>query len=503
MMKSPSKEALRAYGVAVLAVAGASVARFAVDPITHDKGPFLFFAFAVVVAALYGGLRAGITATIVSLAVGDYLFVVPRHTFFFWDAFGDSTMMMLFAALGVALSIIIERMNRANSRARQSHEDLAKANALLNAHQEDLELANERFRMATVAAKEAIWEWNVEKQTESWSDLYSERYGRQPEDTSGEWWFQHIHPDDREGVQSSFFGAVDGNATSWVCEYRMLCVDGSWAAIYDRGSIARDTDGRPLRVIGAMLDVTEIKRTQQELEQRTEELVRSNEQLQRFAFVVSHDLQAPLRMIEAFSQRLEREKLDEDADRLARGVLDAVVRMRAIIQDLLEFGQISVQPAPPTMRTDSNFILCLALQHLQDSIQQTQAQITSEHLPIVMVNDTRLLRVFQNLIGNAVKYCEQTPHIHISARRDGDMCVFSVKDNGIGIAPEHHERIFGLFERLHGRDQYTGTGIGLASVKRIIESQGGRIWVESDVGKGSTFYFTLEAATEAVTTHSA
>ena len=334
-----------------------------------------------------------------------------------------------------------------------------------------------------MAAKEAIWEWNVEKQTASWSDLYSERYGRQPEDTSGEWWFEHIHPEDRERVRSSFFGALDGNATSWVCEYRMLCVDGSWAAIYDRGSIARDTDGRPLRVIGAMLDVTEIKRTQQELEQRTEELVRSNEQLQRFAFVVSHDLQAPLRMIEDFSQRLEREKLDEDADRLARGVLDAVGRMRAIIQDLLEFAQISVQPAPPTTRTDSNFILCLALQHLQGSIQQTQAQITSEHLPIVMVNDTRLLRVFQNLIGNAVKYCEQTPHIHISARRDGDMWVFSVKDNGIGIAPDHHERIFGLFERLHGRDQYSGTGIGLASVKRIIESQGGRIWVESDVEK--------------------
>ena len=471
-----------AYGFALLSVAVASAVRFALDPIVHQKGPFLIFAFAVIAAALYGGLKGGLTATLVSAVVGDYLFIDPRHTFFLYDAFGDSAMLVTFVALGTAVSIIVERLNAAR--------------ALLFAHQEDLRLANERFAMATDVANEAIWEWNVETRSASWSDLYSKRFGRSPADSRMEWWIEHIHPEDRERVRGSFVAALEGDAVSWLCEYRMLCVDGTWADIYDRARIARN-EGRPIRMIGAMLDVTETKRAREDLERRTEELARSNADLQRFAFVVSHDLQAPLRAIGEHSRHLADTNLNDEAARILTSILDGVERMRAIIHDLLEFAQVSKAPSWPGTRIDSNVILQLALQHLEPRIHETGAQITADPLPFVTMSETRLLRVLQNLIGNGLRYCERTPSIHISAHPDDqmeDMCVFSVTDNGIGIAPEYHDRIFGLFERLHSRDRFPGTGLGLAIVKRIVESSGGRIWIESQVGKGSTFWFTLPSA---------
>jgi signal transduction histidine kinase len=174
-----------------------------------------------------------------------------------------------------------------------------------------------------------------------------------------------------------------------------------------------------------------------------------------------------------------------------------------MIQDLLEFAQVSTQPPAPQVRTDSGVILRLALQHLQFRVEETSARITIEPLPVVMVNDSRLLRVFQNLIGNALKYCERTPDIRISAMLDGDMWTFSIADNGIGIAAEDCERVFGAFERLHGRDRYSGTGLGLALVKRIVESYGGRIWLESQPGAGSTFHFSLPAPENAASARGA
>jgi PAS domain S-box-containing protein len=506
MSKRYFASAVRPYIVAFLSVAAAASVRFAVDSIAHDKAPFLIFAFAIVVAALYGGFRAGVTATVLSVLIGDYLFVEPRYTWFVHDATGDSTMLLLFSLLGIALSVVIERLNRANERERQSRKDLSTANAMLEAHELSLELANERFRMAVQAANEAIWEWNVATATASWSDLYSERFGRPPAETSLEWWFEQIHPEDRERVRASFFAALNGSDNSWVCEYRMLRADGTWANNYDRGSISRSPNQKALRVVGATLDVTEIRRAQEELERRRDELAQSNDDLQRFAFVVSHDLKAPLRMIEDHSRRLASAELDEEQGRIVRAVVDGAGRMRSIIDDLLEFARLSSQPAAPEICIDSNVIFGLTLQHLQSKIRESHAHIAADRLPVVMMNENRLLRVFQNLIGNALQYCEQTPQVYVSARRDGnnqDMWLFSVRDNGIGIPPEYHERVFGMFERLHSRDRFPGTGLGLAIVKRIVESYGGRIWVESEAGKGSTFYFSLHAADDASTAHHA
>jgi signal transduction histidine kinase len=165
-----------------------------------------------------------------------------------------------------------------------------------------------------------------------------------------------------------------------------------------------------------------------------------------------------------------------------------------LIHDLLEFSRLtSGEPDPPD-RVDCNAVLGMALQHLQPRIAATGARIRFDRMPVVLGNESGLLQVFQNLIGNALKYCDTTPEVKISAGRDHDYWQIVIQDNGIGIAPEHHEEIFGLFHRLHSRAKYPGTGIGLATCKRIVEQIGGRIWVKSALGEGSEFYVTLPAA---------
>ncbi len=487
MYSIKNARAVHAYGMAVLAVAGAVLARFAVDPIAHDKSPFLFSAFAVMVAALYGDLRSGIAATVLSVMAADYLFVEPRYTLFTHDAAGDSTMLASFAILGVLLSIIVEKLHRLHGR-------LKNANTLLLDRGRELETANERFRMAVETAEEAIWEMEPQAHTGSWDALYAKQFGRRPTDSSLEWWFDHIHPDDRGRVQASFIKAIEGDATTWRAEYRMQRADESWASVYDRASIARDDKGAGVHVTGAMLDVTDMRRTEAELERRTAELARSNEDLKRFAYAVSHDLRAPLRMIGDYTRRLANPEVIEDRERLSGALLDGIARMNKIIEDLLELALVSSQTTPSRTCTDAGVIAGLALQHLRVEIQETGAQVAVDPLPTVVVNETQLLRVFQNLIGNALKYCTDTPIVHVFARREDDVWVFAVEDNGIGIAPEYRERVFGLFERLQPQGTRSGTGIGLAIVKRIVSAQGGRVWVESRPGSGSIFYFTLPAA---------
>jgi hypothetical protein len=187
-------------------------------------------------------------------------------------------------------------------------------------------------------------------------------------------------------------------------------------------------------------------------------------------------------------------RLDEDSEQFVRFIVEGVERMRTLIHDLLEFSRLTSSEPEPPERVDCNAVLGLALQHLQPRIAASGAKIRFDRMPVVLGNESRLLQVFQNLIGNALKYCDTTPEISISVVREHDFWRIVIRDNGIGIAPEHHEEIFGLFRRLHSRAKYPGTGIGLATCKRIVEQLGGRIWVKSSPGAGSEFSVTLPAA---------
>jgi PAS domain S-box-containing protein len=257
-------------------------------------------------------------------------------------------------------------------------------------------------------------------------------------------------------------------------------------------------EARQLPVLVTLMNITERHQAEAVLARRTAELERSNRELEQFAYVASHDLQEPLRMVASYTQLLEhryRDQLDADAREFIAFAVDGANRMQCLINDLLSYSRVQTRGRPMTA-VDSHKPLGRAVANLRMAIEETAALVTNDELPMVMADETQLAQLFQNLIGNGIKFrgSGTAPRIHISAvRRESDW-VFSVRDNGIGIAPEFHQRIFVLFQRLHTRDDYPGTGIGLAICKRIVERHGGRIWVDSKPGQGSTFFFSLPAA---------
>ena len=242
------------------------------------------------------------------------------------------------------------------------------------------------------------------------------------------------------------------------------------------------------------VELDERRRTEQLLAHYTEDLKRSNAELEQFAYVASHDLQEPLRMVASFTQLLARRyrgQLDQDADEFIAFAVDGATRMQSLIQDLLAYSRVGtrVKALGPT---DCKVIFERARANLLPAIEESRARVTSGPLPTVPGDEVQLVQLFQNLIANALKFGgDQPPVISITAQEEGDQWLFAVRDNGIGIAPEHQQRIFMVFQRLHHRSEYPGTGIGLAICKKIVERHGGRIWVESEPGQGATFFFTI------------
>lgn len=275
---------------------------------------------------------------------------------------------------------------------------------------------------------------------------------------------------------------------------QMRCFDGSVLWVKDSARAVYDANGRVLYYEGALEDITERKGAEEALRQTMAELARSNAELEQFAYVASHDLQEPLRMVASYMQLLQRRyqgKLGADAEEFIAYAVDGARRMQALINDLLAYSRVSSR-GKPFEPIDCEVVLDEALVNLQMATEESGAVIIRDPLPTVMADGTQLMQLFQNLIGNAIKFQnEKVPHIHVSTERQGREWVFSVRDNGIGIDPQYYERIFAIFQRLHTREEYPGTGIGLAICRRIVERHGGRIWVESQSGEGSTFHFAI------------
>jgi signal transduction histidine kinase len=240
----------------------------------------------------------------------------------------------------------------------------------------------------------------------------------------------------------------------------------------------------------------ERRQAEADLAKKAEELARYNRDLEQFAYVASHDLQEPLRMVAAYTQLLAERyagKLDENADKYIRYALEGALRMQTLVTDLLTFSRVGRNRKSTPLASDA--VVREALENLQAALQESGAVVHYEALPTVSGDRTQLVQLFQNLIGNAIKFRgEKTPAITVSANRGAAEWEFSVSDNGIGIAPEHVEAIFVIFQRLHTRAEYPGNGVGLAICKKIVEQHGGRIWVESKAGEGTIFKFTLPAS---------
>jgi light-regulated signal transduction histidine kinase (bacteriophytochrome) len=241
-------------------------------------------------------------------------------------------------------------------------------------------------------------------------------------------------------------------------------------------------------------DISERKKAEEQRRLLAERLENSNQELQQFAYVVSHDLQEPLRMVSSYLQLIERryqDRLDQDGTEFIEFAVDGATRMSAMIEGLLQYSRVETQGSTFS-EADLEVLLGATLENLQLAIDENEAEVEHGPLPRLSVDASQIMRLLQNLIGNALKFrSERPPRVRVEAEQKDGEWIFSVADNGIGIPADQGGRIFGMFQRLHTRDVYPGMGVGLAVCKRIVERHGGRIWVESEEGAGSTFYFTL------------
>lgn len=368
--------------------------------------------------------------------------------------------------------------------------------------EQELRKSNERFLFLSHATTDAIWDWDFESDEVSWSEgLYKMFDLKDPEAPKKvEWWFDNLHPGDKERVEKKIKFHLENHTPHWEDEYRMKA-GSSYKYIYDRGYVIYNEENRPVRMIGAMQDLTErkahenmLQNLNNSLEKRAKELAESNEELERFAYVASHDLQEPLRMVTSFLQLLEKrykDKLDNKANEYINYAVDGAERMKQLILDLLEYSRVNSSKAEVEEVDINNIIEDLKLTY-KTFLSQTKGIINFTTLPKVKGNKTQILQLFQNIIGNAIKYRSNLPPvIDISFDEEQAFYKFAIADNGIGIDPKFFHKIFIIFQRLHNREEYSGTGIGLAICKKIIDKHGGRIWVESNPGHGTTFYFTL------------
>lgn len=280
----------------------------------------------------------------------------------------------------------------------------------------------------------------------------------------------------------------------WQGEAQFQGCDGHRFPAWVNISGVKDEAGATTHFVVEFSDITEYRNAQEALQERTDELARSNKELEQFAYVASHDLQEPLRMVASFTQLLSRRykgKLDADADEFIGFAVDGATRMQRLINDLLAYSRVgthgkSLEPI------DANVSLQRALANLRLVIEESGAEIVCDTLPTVTGDASQLTQLLQNLIGNAIKFRgDAAPRVQLTVTPEEKAWRFEVRDNGIGLAPEFAERIFVIFQRLHTKEQYPGTGIGLAICKKIVERHGGRIWVESEPGQGAAFCFTL------------
>lgn len=318
--------------------------------------------------------------------------------------------------------------------------------------------------------------------------------------TAEEWvdnpimWYQRLHPEDKDRWNAEFSKVV-AYGTPFKDVYRFIAKNGRVVWIHGEARIYRDENGRPLFIQGIGFDITDLKRKEEELRKQTEDLKRSNRDLEQFAFVASHDLQEPLRKVAAFTELLAttyKGKLDPDADKWINFILDGAERMRALVKDVLAFSRVGRGEDVEFAEVDLNEVLRKVLDDQKDVIAETKAEIICEGLPRLTARGIEMEQVFQNLITNAIKFRNaEMPRIRITGERTPNAWLLKVADNGIGIDQAHLESVFTIFKRLHSREKYSGTGIGLAICKKIVEHHGGSIWVESQVGQGTTFSFTL------------
>ncbi len=361
---------------------------------------------------------------------------------------------------------------------------------------------NERYAFVSKATNNVIWDWDLITNSVEWNSIVTTMFGyRETEQQSIHWWEQNLHPDDRQRVVDHLRSHINSHNLHWDDEYRFRCADGTYKYIFDRGFTVFDEFKQPVRIIGSMQDLSDLKVNELKLkelntslEKRASELAESNAELERFAYVASHDLQEPLRMVSSFLQLIEKkykDRLDQKGHEYIAFAVDGAERMKGLILDLLEYSRVNTSKEEQEEVSVSAIMNDLSIVY-KNALTEAKGKLDYKDLPIVHGSKSQVMQLFQNIIGNALKYkSKESPVIGITHRELDKYIEFAISDNGIGIDERFFHKIFIIFQRLHNRDQYSGTGIGLAICKKIVDRHGGKIWLTSSPGKGSTFYFTL------------
>jgi len=360
--------------------------------------------------------------------------------------------------------------------------------------EKEIQESENKYRTLVESSHDLIWSINTNDIITFVNKASKNVLGYEPDELIGKSFLEFIPNQLPENSIQPFSKTSNNLASLLEYDSKFFHKDGHIVILSTNASFIRDEENSIIGITGMSIDITEQKHAEEKLLKAMSDLEHSNKELEQFAYVASHDLQEPLRMVASYTQLLGKrykDKLDSDANDFIAFAIDGAVRMQTLINDLLAFSRISSKVKPFTSVNLSE-VLGEALMSLQSIIIENSAIILNDNLPSVLGDDSQLTRLFQNLIGNAIKYRRDIPpEIHISAEEMKSEWKISVQDNGIGIEKDFYEKIFIIFQRLHSRDKYPGTGIGLAICKRIVEMHGGRIWLESEKGHGSTFYFTI------------
>ena len=358
----------------------------------------------------------------------------------------------------------------------------------------ELNSTQTKLRVALESGNIGIWEWDLET-GELFLDERSEALFGRNAGTFGQTiaaFKNLVREEDISCLESAFKIAIEKDLILEVI-VRTRSKSPRPTYINLKAHLRRDKNGKPKRFTGVCFDVTGMKEIEQTILKLNEDLMRSNKDLENFAYVASHDLQEPLRMVTSFMQLLSmkyEKKLDNDAKEYIGFAVDGAKRMYELLNGLLIYSRLSSR-GKDFSRVDMNRIKDCVIENLKLSIKERNAEIVSDELPVVFADETQMIQLLQNLISNSIKFSQNSPKIFISTRVEDQFFVFSVRDEGIGIEPQYFDRIFQIFQRLAARGEYDGIGIGLAICKRIVERHKGRIWVESKPEEGSVFSFTI------------
>lgn len=385
----------------------------------------------------------------------------------------------------------------ADTEQKLAHEKLKKNQAQLRKAKLALEQSKKKLTIALENGKIGLWEWDIAKNITIWDRRMEEMFGLEPGTFDGKFTTLEnlVHEDDLSQMRIKMERAL-AEESYMEAVYRTKERNGKSNYILSKAVIIRDRMNRPVNVTGVCFDVTRIQEgAEKHIVKLNEELLRSNSDLRQFAYIASHDLQEPLRMVTSFTQLLQlqyNDKLDEKANEYINFAVDGSKRMYELLNGLLAYSRIQTRGSG-FEEINLETVVQKVRENLRLLIEETAAEITAGKFPVVNADENQMIQLMQNLIENSIKFCKRKPTIHISSRLENGMHIISVRDNGIGIEPQYYERIFLIFQRLHLRDQYRGTGVGLAVSKKIVERHGGELWVESVPEEGSVFNFSLPA----------